>query len=285
MRLQRLRPLALAHGLLPALRSGRLSVLLAALVPVLAPLVLLALTQLAASSLPANRPDPELPLSLPLSLPVRTAPSSHTAASTVIRPLLLPAAGSYVLDHIMHTPVAQVQDSDGSVHPLADFTTAKVTLFALIYTACSGERGCPLALATMHELKAAIEQDRQLRGQVRFVSMSFDPSHDTFNVMRSYGGMDARADAHPRWYFLTTQSPGQLAAVLAGFGQDVNDVAGMQADADDGAPAQVSLSHLLKMYLIDRNGDVREIYSPAFLQAQTMLVDIRTLAALPSSYR
>lgn len=263
--------------LAPALAPTLIAALAPTLVAALAPLTLLALTQLAASSLPASSPDTALPP------PRRTPASGHTAATTVITPLALPAAGSYGLDRIMRTPMALVQDSDGSTHPLADFTTGKVTLFALMYTACSSDRGCPLALATMHALKAAIEQDRRLRQQVRFVSMSFDPSHDTFAVMRSYGGLDVRVDARPRWYFLTTPSLRQLAPVLAGFGQDVNDVAHLQQTAGGGPQAPAPLSHLLKIYLIDGHGDVREIYSPAFLQAQAMLADIRTLAGLPVS--
>ena len=37
------------------------------------------------------------------------------------------------------------------------------------------------------------------------------------------------------------------------------------------------LSHVLKVFLIDPRGDVREIYSSAFLHPQTVMNDITTL--------
>ncbi len=201
--------------------------------------------------------------------------SGDIAASTVIASLALPAPGSYRLDRIMEAPHGAVLDSDGAAHRLAEYTEGKVTLFAFVYTACSDARGCPLALATMHTLKAAIEQDPRLRDQVRFVSMSFDPEHDTAPLMRSYGGADGAPSARPRWHFLTTQSARQLAPLLNGFGQDVQ----LAEQAAVGGSARPQLAHLLKIYLIDRRGVVREIYSPAFLRADVMLGDIRTLAA------
>lgn len=188
----------------------------------------------------------------------------------------LPAPGTYVLDRIMQAPSASVLDSDGSIQPLRRLLTGKVTLFAFIYTACSDARGCPLALATMHALKAAIAQDPRLREQVRFVSMSFDPDYDTPQAMRSYGGIDARPDARPRWHFLTSRSARELNPVLLGFGQDVR-ASDAAAESGGAMTARAPLEHLLKIYLVDQQGTVREIYSPAYLQASAMLADIRSL--------
>ena len=39
-----------------------------------------------------------------------------------------------------------------------------------------------------------------------------------------------------------------------------------------------TMHHMLKLFLIDRDGVVREIYSLAFVQPQVMLNDIKTLA-------
>ena len=44
-----------------------------------------------------------------------------------------------------------------------------------------------------------------------------------------------------------------------------------------GGRARCELSHVLKVFLIDRAGDVREIYSALFLHPQTVLNDIETL--------
>jgi cytochrome oxidase Cu insertion factor (SCO1/SenC/PrrC family) len=183
-----------------------------------------------------------------------------------------PAPGSYRLEHIMRAPDGVVLDSDGSSHRFSEFSTGKVTVFSFIYTYCTDPKGCPLAYATLHELKGTIEQDPRLRDRVRFVSMSFDPQHDTPPAMRSYGGQDARDQRGLRWYFLTTGSSRQLAPLLDGFGQDV----AVAAEQPPGQRVPV-LSHLLKVYLIDAGGSVREIYSTSFLHPAVLLNDIRTL--------
>jgi protein SCO1 len=59
--------------------------------------------------------------------------------------------------------------------------------------------------------------------------------------------------------------------VLDDFGQDVS------VDVDDSGRATRALHHMLKVFLIDDRGRVREIYSLAYLQPQVMLNDIRTL--------
>jgi protein SCO1 len=189
--------------------------------------------------------------------------------------LTLPPPGSYRLEHILRAPDGEVLDSDGSAHRMAEFTAGKVTLFSFIYTYCTDPRGCPLAYATLHELKQSIVRDAALRGQVRFVSMSFDPQYDTPAAMRSYGGEDARDRGPLRWYFLTAPSQRALAPLLDGFGQDAR-----LANLAAGQRAPV-YSHVLKVYLLDRRGEVREIYSTSFLRTDAMLNDIRTLAAEP----
>lgn len=186
--------------------------------------------------------------------------------------LALPAPGSYALARILQAPDGVVLESDAKVHRLAEFTTGKVTLFSFIYTYCTDAKGCPLAYETLHGLKKTLARDPALRDKVRFVSMSFDPRYDTPVAMRSYGGADARERDGLRWHFLTTRSGAELAPMLDGFGQDVS-------VAREQAPGQrvPTLSHLLKVYLIDRGGTVREIYSTSFLNQAVLLNDIKTL--------
>jgi len=90
-------------------------------------------------------------------------------------------------------------------------------------------------------------------------------------VIRRYA---ARFTSDPRfeWSFLTAASIPQLLPVLDNFGQDVS----VETDPR-GRPTRV-LHHMLKVFLIDTRGVVREIYSLAYLQPDVMLNDIRTLA-------
>lgn len=212
----------------------------------------------------------------PLGLLALTAalvlPVFASAAARAAPALALPAPGTYTLHRIMKAPDGVVLDSDGSVHRLAEFTTGKVTLFSFIYTYCTDARGCPLAYETLHALKKTLARDKATRDRVRFVSMSFDPRHDTPPAMRSYGGQDARDRDGLRWHFLTTRNGAELAPMLDGFGQDVS-------VAREQAPGQrvPTLSHLLKVYLVDGGGQVREIYSTSFLHQTVLLNDIKTL--------
>jgi cytochrome oxidase Cu insertion factor (SCO1/SenC/PrrC family) len=183
-----------------------------------------------------------------------------------------PAPGSYRLYHIMPAPDGTVLDSDGTAHRLSEFTTGKITLFSFIYTYCSDPKGCPLAYETLHSLREAIRSDKALRDKVRFVSMSFDPRNDTPETMRLYGDPETRDQRGVRWHFLTTRSGKELAPLLDGLGQDVS----VAQDQPDGRRVPV-LSHMLKVYLIDGAGSVREIYSTSFLHPAMLLGDIKTL--------
>lgn len=189
-----------------------------------------------------------------------------------------PAPGSYRLERIMKAPDGLVLESDGSLRRLSEFTTGKITLFSFIYTYCTDAKGCPLAYATLHSLKETIVQSPELRGRVRFVSMSFDPEHDTPPMMRSYGGSEARDRRGLEWHFLTTRNGRELAPILDGFGQDVS----VAAPAVPGQRPPV-LSHMLKVYLLDRGGEVREIYSTSWLHPALLLNDIRTLLREPAA--
>jgi len=104
------------------------------------------------------------------------------------------------------------------------------------------------------------------------VSLSFDPARDSPSVMRRYAGSRLEEDGGVRWIFLTTPSVTELMPLVEGFGQDVR----YSVDRSSGRPVR-QLAHVLKVFLIDRAGYVREIYTSTFLYPQTILGDIQTL--------
>lgn len=189
-----------------------------------------------------------------------------------------PAPGTYRLHRIMPAPDGRVVDVDGHAARLRRFTTGKITLLALIYTQCTDARGCPLAYGVFQHVRERLQRAAMLRDRVRLVSLSFDPHHDTPAAMRRYaGGVDRRG---VEWAFLTTRSPRDLSPLLDGFGQDVR--APTDAAAASVGPA---LAHVLKVFLIDPYGVVREIYTTSYLFPQVVLNDIETLqleAAAPT---
>jgi len=126
-------------------------------------------------------------------------------------------------------------------------------------------------IQTLNGLRDRVMAEPQLARRVRFVSVSFDPTHDTPAALRQYGGR-LMSDPRFEWQFLTARSVPELLPVLDGFGQDVR----VEKDAS-GRPTR-TMNHMLKMFLIDPDGVVREIYSLAYLQQPVMFNDIKTLA-------
>jgi cytochrome oxidase Cu insertion factor (SCO1/SenC/PrrC family) len=182
-----------------------------------------------------------------------------------------PAPGSYALPPIQAAADGWVLEENWLPRRLSRYTHGALTLLSFIYTYCADPLGCPLAYATFDTIKRRALADPLLRGRVRLVSLSFDPSNDTPQAMRTYGGKHA-LDSDLRWHFLTTYSTKFLKPILDDFGQDVE----IELDAR-GAPTRAR-THMLKVFLLDPRGQVREIYSTAFLHPEVVLNDLRTLA-------
>lgn len=192
-----------------------------------------------------------------------------------------PPPGSYALPPIQRAADGWVLEGNRVPRRLSTYTQGALTLLSFVYTYCTDPIGCPLAYATFDTVKRGVLADAALRGQVRLVSLSFDPTHDTPQAMRAYGGEHARATDLP-WHFLTTYSTRFLKPILDDFGQDVEIEL-----SPEGTPTRAR-THMLKVFLLDRQGRVREIYSAAFLHPEVILNDLRTLAlesAGPSTAR
>lgn len=182
-----------------------------------------------------------------------------------------PPAGSYALQRIQRAPDGALLNPDSRIQSLAELTSGKITLLTFFYTYCADPWGCPYAYWTLSGLRDRLMADPQLARRVRFVSVSFDPTNDTPEALRRYGARFMN-DSRLEWRFLTASSVADLLPMLDGFGQDVR----VERDAN-GKPTR-TINHMLKMFLIDPEGMIREIYSLAYLQQPVMLNDIRTLA-------
>lgn len=182
-----------------------------------------------------------------------------------------PAAGTYKLERISRVPDGAVLDPDGRRMRLAKLTHGRATLLSLMYTQCNDETGCPLALHALDLVHKSLEAMPEVRARVGIVSMSFDPARDTPDVMRDYAGERTKRQRHVPWAFLVPASRGDLATLLDGFGQDVSKTANTSQ-----SPAG-ELSHVLRVFLVDRRGWVREIYSTSYLVPQVLVNDVKTL--------
>ncbi len=73
------------------------------------------------------------------------------------------------------------------------------------------------------------------------------------------------------WRFLTTRSERELQPILAHYKQAIQKVYDAQGRNTG------TFSHILRVYLIDKNKQLRNIYSVAFLHPDTLINDIKTL--------
>jgi protein SCO1 len=183
-----------------------------------------------------------------------------------------PAPGSYKLHRIMPAPDGQVLNVDGKAQPLSQFTGDKITLLGFIYTSCADPEGCPRAYRVFDDLKKQMLAIPALNDKVRFVTLSFDPERDTPQVMANYGSGRLKNSKGLDWYFLTTKSTTEVLPLIDGFGQDVR-----YSFSKSNGKLNRELSHVLKVFLIDREHNIREIYTSTFLHPQTVMADVKTL--------
>lgn len=183
-----------------------------------------------------------------------------------------PEAGSYDLP-----PIQAAADGGillaGSGEParLHDLMGDRLVLLAFVYTRCASPEGCPLATATFQRLRARIERDPDLSPEVRLVTLSFDPARDSPGVMSAYAEAAGVDDHDSGWAFATTSGPESIEPILEGYGQFV-----VPEIDESGAPTG-QLAHVLKVFLIDRQLRVRNIYSSDFLHPELVVTDLRTL--------
>ncbi len=180
-------------------------------------------------------------------------------------PLLyeLPPAGSYALPVIQHVSEHWLVDSAGERAPVLGIAPGEAALISFVYSRC--HEACPLALAVLQRVDRLLADTPSLAGRVRLVTVSFDPEADSPEQMDQL-----RTNLKPRgrWDFLTASDPGALDPVLDDFGQRV-------VPRPDVAPD--AIQHVLKIFLVDAAGDVRNIYSSGLLEPLLLRNDVATV--------
>jgi cytochrome c peroxidase len=180
-----------------------------------------------------------------------------------------PAAGSYQLPPLGVAVDGKVLNDLGEQLTLYDLFDDKLVLLGFIYTHCSDINGCPLASFVMKKVQGRLAEDAGLAQQVRLISLSFDPLQDTPAILVDYARHFRRPGSD--WQFLTTASETELQPILDGYGQ------WRQREYDSNGNFTGSMSHILRVFLIDRQHRIRNIYSSGFLDADTVVNDLRTL--------
>lgn len=147
-------------------------------------------------------------------------------------------------------PPFQLIDQDGQPFGLQQLL-GKVWIADFVYTTCPGP--CPMISARMSETQKPLRDT-----DVKLVSFSVDPQHDTPAVLRDYA---ARLSAQPgRWHFLTG---------------DMETIYRLSRDGFKLATAEGSASgpiHSTRMVLVDRQGTIRGYYDATDADAVTRLL-------------
>ncbi|MGX2039795.1 cytochrome c peroxidase [Methylocaldum sp. MU1018] len=182
----------------------------------------------------------------------------------------LPAPGTYVLPALGEASDGRVLDNTGRELNLHDLYGDKLVLLSFVYSTCSDVNGCPLAAAVFHKIQRRLEQEPQIASHLRLITLSFNPDHDTPEVMARYGKAFAKS---PEWRFLTTRSEREIQPILEAYGQSV------RKDYDADGKFLGTFSHVLRVFLIDREKQIRNIYTVSFLHPDTLVNDVKTLLA------
>jgi len=177
-----------------------------------------------------------------------SAQSDHPAPAPAPRlPLIKPAPDFALLDTFGRP--ARLSDLRGHV-----------VLISFIYTACSS--ACPLLTQRMALLQARLARSGLRRREAHFLSITVDPYRDSAEVLGRYAGRFGAGSGG--WRFLR-EAPERLRPVLAAYDEWTRP----QPDGE--------IDHPARLYLVDRKGNIREIYSLSFFDERQAFLDIRAL--------
>jgi len=200
---------------------------------------------------------------------VDAADAAYTYAIGAFKPEYTPPPpGSYTLPPIDTVADHPLLDTAGKATRLFALTGDRVAVVAFVYTTCTEAQGCPVSIAVLHALDRALAADAALARRVRLITISFDPDRDTPTHLAAVRRLhNPRSD----WRFATTRDEAELAPLLADFDQPV-----AKLRYADGTWTGL-FRHVLKVFLVDREHRVRNVYSTGFLNPALVLNDVRTV--------
>jgi len=174
-----------------------------------------------------------------------------SALYQIIAPGLLP------LPVISTLPSVTLIDQDGQTFNLSQ-TRGKVVVLSLVYTHCPDI--CPITTSKMKQIQDRIHA-AGLDKQVQLVTFTVDPERDTSEVLKRYEGL-FHADPS-NWVFLSGTSD-QIGILIKELGLYVervyylNDTPVPEAELPQpAADTPYLVNHTDRLFLIDRNGNVR----------------------------
>jgi protein SCO1/2 len=175
---------------------------------------------------------------LEITQPAPLPPLVLDAAKAELRPAERPRqleAGDPVPDFTMTT-------QDGNPLKLSELR-GNVVIITFIYTGCPLPDFCPLMDRKFAELARQLAAIPSRSRQVRLVSLSFDPEHDTPDILRKHAQM--RGAMPPLWTYAVASHP-ELAKIAAPLGLLY-------------APGDREIAHNLCTAVIDQHGKLASL--------------------------
>ena len=188
------------------------------------------------------------------------------------------------LDPADPAPTFRLSDQFDKKVGLSDFV-GDVVVLTFLYTSCPDV--CPLTTETLRQAQRLLGDDAS---QVKFLAVSVDPERDTVGRAYQYS---LEKGMLSKWHYLVGTRE-ELAPVWSHYWLDPNrSVAGhedastgdeSEGSAADGKPSGENadtdgyfVSHAAPVFLIDREGDRRVIFTDLSLDPSPLIHDIRLL--------
>jgi len=187
---------------------------------------------------------------------------ARNASSIVLFSLCLSASvvnASSRLPIIQQAPDVDLIDHASKTVRSADLK-GKVFLVSFIFTTCSGS--CPATTHRMAKIHDTLQERHSSEQGVHLVSITLDPERDTPERLAGY--MRLYEIDGKNWSFLTGSTANVMKTISAW---------GMWARP----AANGQLDHPSRVFLVDRRGRIREIYSLDFLRVPWVIEDIELL--------
>ncbi len=184
-------------------------------------------------------------------------------------------------------PSFELTDQFGRIATSADYR-GRVVLLTFLYTNCPDV--CPIVTGQLRTAREALEAEAS---EVAVVAVSVDPERDTVEAAREYSD---RWRMSERWEYLVG-SREELAEVWAAFYVDPVEVDAERESGEalrqgttegsvdalrQGVRERYLVTHGAPVYLIDRQGVMRVVFTPP-LDVEAILHDVRAVLGLSPS--
>lgn len=136
----------------------------------------------------------------------------------------------------------------------------KAILVGFFFTTCNG--ACPATTARLAKVQEELAKHAALKDRVQIVSISIDPLRDTPEKLRGY--MRLYDVDNRNWSFVSGPAA-DVSRTLAAWDMWAKPAANGQLD------------HPSRVYLVDPEGRIREIYNLDFLRVPWVIEDIQAI--------